>query len=117
MKHILLIGLIPEPTTGISIASISLGYLGLSVTHGLSFGVPIIVSKNESHFPENEALIENENHVYFVIDNLITVTNLFIKFYTDNQEWIEKRGIISQKYRNAYSIEKMAKPLLKILSE
>jgi glycosyltransferase involved in cell wall biosynthesis len=100
-----------------SIASLSPGYLGLSVTQSLGFGVPIIVSKNESHSPEIEALIENENYSYFDTDNLESLTNMYIKFYTDKQEWFKKRDAISHKCRNSYSIEKMAEPFLNVFSD
>lgn len=39
-------------------ASVSPGYVGLSITQSLSFGVPMIVSRNEAHSPEIEAAID-----------------------------------------------------------
>jgi glycosyltransferase involved in cell wall biosynthesis len=40
-----------------SIASISPGYVGLSITQSFGFGVPMIISKNENHSPEIEAAV------------------------------------------------------------
>lgn len=100
-----------------SIASISPGYLGLSVTQSLGFGVPIIVSKNESHSPEIEALVDNENYAYFETDNIESLSKQFINFNKNKAYWFERREVISDKCRKQYSIERMVEPFIKIFSE
>ena len=52
-----------------AIASVSPGYVGLSVTQSFSHGVPMIIAKEEPHSPEIEAAIEGENCVFFASDD------------------------------------------------
>ena len=98
-----------------SIASISPGYVGLSITQSLGFGVPMIISKDEPHSPELEAAIIGENSEYFKTDNVDDLAEILCSFYSKKTQWFMKRDEISKKCRNMYSVEKMAEPFLNIL--
>jgi glycosyltransferase involved in cell wall biosynthesis len=48
-----------------AVASVSPGYAGLSLTQSLSFGVPMVISKDEPHAPEIEAAREGFNAWFY----------------------------------------------------
>lgn len=100
-----------------SIFSISPGYVGLSITQSLGFGIPMLISKNEPHSPELEAASIGFNSLYFKTDNLTDLGNSLVLLSKEKKSWIAKRNEISENCRNNYSVEKMVKPFLKILSE
>ncbi|GAL62283.1 putative glycosyltransferase [Algibacter lectus] len=80
-----------------SIASISPGYVGLSITQSLGFGVPMIISKGEPHSPELEAAIIGENAEYFKTDNVDDLAEILFSFYSKKTQWFMKRDEISKK--------------------
>jgi len=98
-----------------AIASISPGYVGLSITQSLGFGVPMIISKNENHSPEIEAA-SNDNSLFFETDNIASLSDTLLKIEKNKEEWIIKRKEISLFCRDNYSIEKMANPFIKIFN-
>ena len=53
-----------------AICSVSPGYVGLSATQSFSFGVPMLISRNEFHSPEIEACIEGFNAEFFESNDL-----------------------------------------------
>ena len=96
-----------------SVVSVSSGYVGLSITQSFSFGVPMIISKNEPHSPEIEAAIENFNSLFFETDNIEDLGKRILEFYeTDHWKNIEKRKEICNFCKENYSIEKMGKTFL-----
>jgi glycosyltransferase involved in cell wall biosynthesis len=98
-----------------SIASVSPGYVGLSITQSLGFGVPMIISKNENHSPEIEAA-NKDNSTYFKTDDTENLALILLNFFNKKEEWINKREEISEKCRENYSIEKMTAPFLQIFN-
>lgn len=100
-----------------SIASVSPGYVGLSITQSLGFGVPMLISKTETHSPEIEAANIGFNALYFETDNITDLTNNLLLLYKDKDDWISRRNLISKNCRNNYSVEKMAQPFLNIFSK
>ena len=48
-----------------ALAAISPGYAGLSITQSHAFGVPLLVSRDEPHAPEIEAIIPGFNGTFF----------------------------------------------------
>ncbi len=54
---------------GNAICSVSPGYVGLSATQSFSFGVPMLVAKDEFHSPEIEACLEGFNAEFFASDD------------------------------------------------
>lgn len=100
-----------------SLFSVSPGYIGLSVTQSFGFGVPMLVSKNENHSPEIEAIIENENAVYFETDNLEDFKDKILSIYKEKECWIDKRYQISEICKENYSIGSMGDTFIKLFHE
>ena len=99
-----------------SIASVSPGYVGLSITQSLGFGVPMIISKNEPHSPELEAAQLGFNSSYFETDDTDSLVEVLVQFNKEKEKWISKRNEISLQCKSQYSVEKMAEPFLKIFN-
>jgi len=97
-----------------SIASVSPGYVGLSITQSLGFGVPMIISKDEPHSPEIEAAILGVNSEFFKTDSINSLSDKIYSFYLHKDEWNQNRNKISKVCREMYSVEKMAEPFLGI---
>lgn len=94
-----------------ALCSISPGYVGLSIIQSFSFGVPMIVSKNENHSPEIDAVIENQNAVY----EERSLSETMLKFFNNKHYWISRRAHIKRHSQKNYTIEKMAMPFFEIL--
>lgn len=91
--------------------SISPGYVGLSITQSFSFGVPMIISKDEPHAPEIEAAIEGENSSFFQTDNIFDLSKMLQKFHMEKEAWSTKGDLIVNECKQKYSIEVMAERL------
>lgn len=100
-----------------SLVSASPGYIGLSVTQSFGFGVPMIVSKTETHSPEIEAVIETENAIYFETDDLESLSQTIVSFYDSKNEWIIKRKSIVDFCKENYTTEVMAASFITLLSD
>ena len=98
-----------------SLFSVSPGYVGLSITQSFSFGVPMIISRDEKHSPEIEAASEELNSIFFETDDLDALKDVIIKAYSEKPKWVTKREEIYLFCRNTYSIEAMGKTFLNIL--
>jgi len=94
-----------------SFVSVSPGYVGLSITQSFSFGVPMIISKNEPHSPEIEAAIAGSNAIFFETDDIINLSNK-LQLSFKNRNDLEKTGneIVSS-CQVKYSVENMAEKL------
>jgi glycosyltransferase involved in cell wall biosynthesis len=53
-----------------AICSVSPGYVGLSATQSFSFGVPMLIARDEFHSPEIEACKEGFNAGFFESDDV-----------------------------------------------
>ena len=95
-----------------SLASVSPGYVGLSATQSFGFGVPLIISKNEQHSPEFEAIKITENSMFFITNNMESLSQEITKFYKRKEMWINKRIDICNFCRENYSVEVMAESFL-----
>lgn len=91
-----------------SLVSASPGYIGLSVTQSFGFGVPMIVSRDEKHSPEIEAVKEHKNSIFFNTNSIDSLSNEIFNFYRSKDYWINKRGQICEFCKQNYSVEKMA---------
>jgi len=97
--------------------SVSPGYIGLSVTQSFGFGVPMLVSRDENHSPEIEAVIENENALFFETDNLESFKNSILLIYGNKHNWINKRESICETCKEKYSINAMGNTFIKLFHE
>lgn len=100
-----------------SLVSVSPGYIGLSVTQSFSFGVPMIVSKDENHSPEIEAVDEGFNALYFETDNVDSLKENILKVFSERQQWLDKRQEISNNCKKNYSIDSMGETILNLYSK
>lgn len=90
-----------------SIASVSPGYVGLSVTQSFSYGVPMIVSKDEPHSPEIEAITEGFNGSFFATDDPASLAAEMERWYAGAEDLQTLSRDIVEQCRGAYSIEMM----------
>lgn len=97
-----------------SLATISPGYVGLSITQSLGFGVPMIFGKDEPHAPEIVAAIEGWNSVSFRSDDAESLANTLTEFHLEASSWISRSSAISQRCRDSFCVEKMAEVFLKV---
>ncbi len=100
-----------------SLASISPGYVGLSIMQSFGFGVPMIISRNEPHSPEIEAVNEGKNAVFFETNDVDSLAQQILRLYRHKKSWINRRNTISQKCQMEYSIERMGDTFIKLWNE
>lgn len=98
-----------------AIASVSPGYVGLSVTQSLSFGVPMIVSRDEPHSPEIEAVEVGCNAEFFDTDDAEDLARKVLQFASNKTTWMELGAKIAADCRDRYSAEVMADGLIQAM--
>ncbi|WP_043426642.1 glycosyltransferase [Curvibacter lanceolatus] len=98
-----------------AIASISPGYVGLSITQSLAFGVPMIIAREENHAPEIEAARENFNSMFFKSDSIEDLSRVIEEFYRDRLRWNDSNRLIREDCSVRYSVEAMAQGILEAL--
>ena len=91
-----------------ALASVSPGPVGLSLTHSLGYGVPMIVARSEPHGPEVEAAVEGENAIFFEPETPEALEAALLEAARDVEAWVSKRALISEYCRHRYSAEAMA---------
>ena len=97
-----------------ALLSVSPGYIGLSAIQSFGFGVPMLVSQNENHSPEIEA-VNSENSMFFETDQIDSCAKQLLAFFKAKKLWISKRQSISDECKNKYSAENMAKTFLTLV--
>lgn len=97
-----------------SVASISPGYVGLSITQSFSFGVPMIVSRDEPHSPELEALIPDLNGSFFETDDPSSLCDEMERWYLKRTA-SELNDVIIAKCKESYSVERMVDGFLEAI--
>lgn len=100
-----------------SIFSVSPGYVGLSITQSLGFGVPMLISRDENHSPEIEAAIEGDNVVFYETDDMVRFRESVKSIFSNGEEWIKKRDAISTYCRERYTAEAMAMAFYKLTQD
>lgn len=91
-----------------AIASASPGYVGLSITQSLGFGVPMMIAADEPHSPELEAAKPGVNAEFFGSDDTMQLGELIMSFARSREYWVTRRTTISATARELYSVETMA---------
>lgn len=91
-----------------SFFSVSPSLAGLSITQSFGFGVPMIISKNEKHGPEIEAVKINENALFFESDKVKGFNKIILEAFDNKEYWIRKRVSIVDFCKNEYSVEAMS---------
>jgi glycosyltransferase involved in cell wall biosynthesis len=95
-----------------SIISVSPGYVGLSITQSFTFGVPMIISKDEVHSPEIEAAQEGFNSIYFDTDNISSLAAKITLAVNDRPNTFDTGVEIMRSCKSKYTVEKMASGIL-----
>jgi len=91
-----------------SIVSVSPGPIGLAAIHSLAYGVPILVSDNEPHGPEIEALVPGKNSEYFPANDSTALADRLVELLTQHSRLIEM-GLRGQSLvQSKYSVQNMA---------
>ncbi len=98
-----------------SLFSVSPGYVGLSITQSFGFGVPMLISKDEKHSPEIEAVNVNENSIFFETDNKQDLSKKIIAIYQNKEKWLSKREAIAKFCQKNYSIENMSQIFINLV--
>lgn len=104
-----------RPIYGETVVSVSPGYVGLSITQSLAFGVPMLVSETESHSPEIEAVRIGFNARFFETDNPDALAEGLVSFAEEAAEWAARGDTIAADCRTRYSSERMAQGLVDAL--
>jgi glycosyltransferase involved in cell wall biosynthesis len=100
-----------------AIASISPGYVGLSVTQSLSFGVPMIISRSEPHAPELEAVEIDVNGLFFETDNVEHLSKVMLELAKNAELWHARGAEIAETCAASYSVEAMVAGLVDALED
>jgi glycosyltransferase involved in cell wall biosynthesis len=95
-----------------SLASVSPGNAGLSITQSFSFGVPMIIARRERHGPEIEAARDGENCVMFEEDNPAALADALVGVWDSRYRWIKARDAIAQDCAERYSADLMASRII-----
>lgn len=98
-----------------AIASVSPGYVGLSVTQSLSFGVPMIVSRTEPHAPEIEAVDEGVNSAFFETDDVDDLARCMSQMVEARSFWASRGPGIARSASEQYSTERMSAGIIRAI--
>ncbi|KAF3981536.1 MAG: glycosyltransferase [Methylococcales symbiont of Hymedesmia sp. n. MRB-2018] len=90
------------------VASLSPGYVGLSITQSFSFGTPMIVADNEPHAPEIEAAIEKVNCCFFQAGNAKSMSEKMLSVWRERDWWKSQSPEIITACKLRYSAELMS---------
>lgn len=92
--------------------SVSPGYVGLSITQSLAFGVPMLIARNENHSPEIEAAQEGQNCQFFSSDDPEALADGLLNFWRGRDQWRARGQEISASCARDYSVEAMAEGIV-----
>lgn len=99
-----------------SLASLSPGYVGLSITQSLGFGIPMIYSREEPHAPEIVAAKDGWNCLIFETDSVDDFAAKMGQIYRERQDWISRASAISEDCRQRFSVERMADEFVRAIT-
>jgi glycosyltransferase involved in cell wall biosynthesis len=89
--------------------SVSPGYIGLSAIHSLAYGVPLLVAKGEPHSPEQAALEEGTNSVFFPSDDVTALGKQLVSLANDSVRWNAMAVAARQKIQASFSLSAMVR--------
>jgi glycosyltransferase involved in cell wall biosynthesis len=99
-----------------ALASVSPGYVGLSLIQSLSFGIPMIIARDEPHSPEIEAASEGRNALLFESDDKGSLGAAMREAWQRREFWRDQRRSIAQACARQYSIDTMVDQILLVLN-
>lgn len=100
-----------------AICSVSPGYVGLSAIQSFSFGIPMLVARNENHSPEIEACLEGFNTQFFSSDDHVKLAIGLSAFFKEKSKWLKSRSSISEWTGKHYSFEAMKNAFANAITE
>ncbi|TVZ52664.1 glycosyltransferase family 4 protein [Dokdonia sp. Hel_I_53] len=100
-----------------SIFSVSPGYVGLSIIQSFSFGVPMLISRDEPHSPEIEAAVQGENAIFYKSDSEESFRESVREILNNKESWLKRRHAISHFCASTYSVEKMAAVFCNLINQ
>lgn len=101
-----------KPLYESSLASVSPGYAGLSLTQSLWFGVPMVIARNEPHAPEISVAVDGENSLFVESDSVDHLAAGLLRVVAEREHWIARRSSIATHCAAEYSVEAMASGFL-----
>jgi glycosyltransferase involved in cell wall biosynthesis len=96
-----------------SVVSVSPGYVGLSLTQSLGFGVPMLAADNEPHAPEVE-LLSDETGAFFAAGDPDSLAAQIIDAYRAPTRWDGQKLV--ETVRSRYSSTAMAEGFARALA-
>ena len=100
-----------------AVVSLSPGYLGLSAVQSFTFGVPMIISRDEPHAPEIEAATVGRNCRYFETGRPQSLSDAIVDMVSSRQQWSAAGPRIVQDCKELYSVEQMSLGLVTAMRE
>jgi glycosyltransferase involved in cell wall biosynthesis len=98
-----------------AIASVSPGYVGLSLLQSLGFGIPMVISRDEPHAPEIEAAVEGVNSIFFESDSIPALADALVTVVEQREHWQALRSSIAEDVQDRYSIDEMVESFVQAL--
>lgn len=98
------------------LASLSPGYVGLSITQSLGFGVPMIYARNEQHAPEIECARDEWNALIFESDDSASLAEKLVEVSRNSLLWQTRSAAIAEECRNNFSVEKMVDEFIRAIN-
>lgn len=96
--------------------SVVMGKVGLSAMHSLAYGIPMLTNNNlEEHFPEIEAIIENQTGNFFKENNITDLQTKLLKYDYRSFYFNSCINILESKYTPTKQKELIEIALKKIL--
>jgi glycosyltransferase involved in cell wall biosynthesis len=115
-KRVTLLGQIPSSQVQDiyrnALVSVSPGYVGLSITQSFSFGVPMIIARDEPHAPEIEAAVDGSNSVFVPSDAPEALADAILEITDQSADWLSRRDSIVLDCAARYTVEKMAEGII-----
>ena len=93
-------------------ATVSPGYVGLSLTQSLAYGVPMLIASDEPHSPEIEAAMDGENALFFRSDSARALAEVILRVWRERTAWRMRSPQIASRCNEEYSAEAMARGVL-----
>ena len=98
-----------------AIVAVSPGFVGLSITQSLGFGVPMLISRDEPHCPEIEAARHGWNALAYSPSSPESLARILLQTALEGGSAWASRSEISADCRDRYSAETMAAGFLEAI--
>lgn len=95
-----------------ALVTVSPGYVGLSITQSFSFGLPMLIARDEPHAPEIEAAVPGVNCLFFDSNSPASLADALLRVQAERARWVAAAPGIAADCAQRYSVEKMAARIL-----